>query len=144
MPDWVERGFEEYAKRFPLSCRLELVETPAAKRTKNSVIEQLIEQEGEKLLATIKPGNQVIALEVKGQMWSTEQLAMHLKNWQSDGRNVDLLVGGPDGLSQKCLQKAETKWSLSPLTLPHPLVRILIAEQLYRATSILQNHPYHR
>ncbi len=77
-------------------------------------------------------------------MWSTEQLANHLKNWQAGRRNIDLLIGGPDGLSSACLQKAETKWSLSALTLPHPLVRILVAEQLYRATSILQGHPYHK
>jgi 23S rRNA (pseudouridine1915-N3)-methyltransferase len=144
MPAWVEQGFTDYAKRFPPSCRLELVEIPAPKRTKNSVDKQLIEQEGKKLLEAIKPGNHVIALEIKGQMWSTEQLAVHLKNWQSGRRNIDLLVGGPDGLADSCLQKAETKWSLSPLTLPHPLVRILVAEQLYRAVSILQKHPYHR
>jgi len=144
MPVWVEQGFADYAKRFPPSCHLELVEISASKRTKNSVDKQLIEQEGNKLLTAIKPGNHIIALEIKGQMWSTEQLAAHLKNWQAGRRNIDLLVGGPDGLSDSCLQKAETKWSLSPLTLPHPLVRILIAEQLYRAVSILQKHPYHR
>ncbi len=144
MPSWVEEGYKDYAKRFPSSCQLELVEIPAAKRTKNSVIERLIEEEGDKLLAAIKPGNQVIALDVKGQMWNTEQLAAQIKNWQSGRRNVDLLIGGPDGMSNRCLQKAEMKWSLSPLTLPHPLVRIILAEQLYRANSILQNHPYHR
>lgn len=144
MPSWVEAGFADYLKRFPLSCQFELVEIPAAKRTKNSVIEQMMEEEADRLLAAIKPNTHVIALEVKGKMWSTEELAVNLKNWQGDRRNVDLLVGGPDGLSSRCLQKAETKWSLSNLTLPHPLVRIIIAEQLYRAVSILQNHPYHR
>lgn len=144
MPAWIEQGFLEYAKRFSPACQIELIEIPAAKRTKNSVIERLVEEEGEKLLAAIKPGNHVIALEIKGKMWSTEQLAEQLKNWQSERRNIDLLVGGPDGLSNRCLQKAETKWSLSPLTLPHPLVRVILAEQLYRAVSILQNHPYHR
>ena len=144
MPSWIEEGFVEYAKRFPPSCQLELVEIAAAKRTKNSVSERLIEQESEKLMAAIKPGNHIIALEVKGTMWSTEQLAQQLENWQNGRRNIDLLIGGPDGLSGHCLQKAETKWSLSKLTLPHPLVRIIVAEQLYRAVSILQNHPYHR
>lgn len=144
MPSWIEHGFSDYLKRFPPSCQLELVEIPAAKRTKNSVDEQIIEQEGDKLLAAIKSTHHVIALDVKGKMWSTEELAVQVKNWQGGRRNIDLLVGGPDGLSARCLQKAETKWSLSPLTLPHPLVRIIVAEQLYRAVSILQNHPYHR
>lgn len=144
MPGWVETGFQEYAKRFTGSCSLELCEIPAEKRTKNSDIPRLIEREGEKLLAAIKPGNQVIALDVKGHAWSTEQLATQVKAWQTSGRHIDLLIGGPDGLSLACLQKAELKWSLSPLTLPHPLVRIVLAEQLYRAVSILQNHPYHR
>lgn len=144
LPRWVEEGFQEYVKRFPASCYLELIEIPAEKRSKQSVIQQLVEREGEKLIAALKPGNRVIALEVKGQLWSTEKLAEHLQHWQGEGRNIDMLVGGPDGLSPACLQKAEIKWSLSPLTLPHPLVRILVAEQLYRAVSILQNHPYHR
>jgi 23S rRNA (pseudouridine1915-N3)-methyltransferase len=144
MPAWIEEGFAEYAKRFPPSCQLELIEIPAAKRTQNSTRERLIEQEGEKLLAAIKPHHHIITLEIKGKLWSTEQLAAQLKNWQSGRRNIDLLVGGPDGLSQRCLEKAETRWSLSPLTFPHPLVRVLIAEQLYRALSLLQKHPYHR
>ncbi|MCD6039556.1 MAG: rlmH [Gammaproteobacteria bacterium] len=144
MPNWIKQGFADYAKRFPASCQLELVEIPAEKRTKNSVLKQLIEQEGKKLIAAIKPTNHIIALEIKGQMWNTEQLAVHLKNWQAERRNIDLIIGGPNGLSQSCLQKAETQWSLSPLTLPHPLVRVLVAEQLYRAVSLLQNHPYHR
>jgi len=144
MPAWVDAGYKEYAKRFPPSCQLELVEIPPEKRSKHSDIQRITDREGEKLLSLIKPGSHVIALEVKGQSWSTEQLASHLKNWHQQGRNIDLLIGGPDGLAQSCLQKAETKWSLSPLTLPHPLVRILLAEQLYRALTLLQNHPYHR
>ena len=144
MPDWVNEGYQEYAKRFPPSCTLELCEIPAEKRTKQSDIHRLTEREGEKILTAIKPGNRVIALDVKGQSWSTEHLAKQLDAWHSDGRNIDLLIGGPDGLAESCLKKAEIRWSLSPLTLPHPLVRIVLAEQLYRALSILQNHPYHR
>ena len=144
MPSWVTEGYQEYAKRFPPSCQIELVEIAAEKRTKQSNIPKIMELEGQKLLSTIKPGNRVIALDVKGQSWSTEQLADHLKSWHLDGRNTDLLIGGPDGLSKECLQKAELKWSLSALTLPHPLVRIVLAEQFYRALSIMQNHPYHR
>lgn len=144
MPDWVTSGYHEYAKRFPPTCSLELVEIPAEKRTKQADIQRTTEREGEKLLNAIKPGHRVIALDVKGKMWSTEQLAENLQQWQLESRSIDLLIGGPDGLSEACLKKAETRWSLSPLTLPHPLVRIVLAEQLYRAQTILQGHPYHR
>lgn len=144
MSHWVEAGYQEYAKRFPSSCTLELIEIAAEKRGKNCDTQKLIEREGEKMLSLIKPGNRVIALEVKGQSWSTPQLATHLVTWHQEGRNIDLLIGGADGLSQACLKKAEFLWSLSPLTFPHPLVRILLAEQLYRALTIMQGHPYHR
>lgn len=144
MPSWVSEGYEDYAKRFTAGCSLELCEIPAEKRAKNADISRIIERESDKLLAFIKPNHHVIALDVKGRTFSTDQLAVELKHWQLDGRHVDLLIGGPDGLSKTCLRKAHDKWSLSSLTLPHPLVRILLAEQLYRAVSILQNHPYHR
>lgn len=144
MPSWVNEGFQDYIKRFTSNCSVELCEIPAEKRTKNTDVPRTIEREGEKLLAAIKPNHHVIALDVKGHAWSTEQLAAELKTWQVDGRHVDLLIGGPDGLSKACLNQAHSKWSLSPLTLPHPLVRIILAEQLYRAWSMLQNHPYHR
>jgi len=144
MPDWVENGYQEYAKRLPPGYTLKLHEITPEKRTKQADIKRITEKEGEKILATIKPGNLVVALDVKGQTWSTEKLAEELKIWHGENREVDLLVGGPDGLSSACLQKAQVKWSLSALTLPHPLVRILVAEQIYRAWTILQNHPYHR
>lgn len=144
MPEWVEEGYQEYAKRFLSSCQLELVEIPAEKRTKNSDIKRIMQREGEKLLAAIKPNHYVVVLDVKGKSFSTEKLAEQLQQWQRHGQNIDILIGGPDGLSAEVLQKADWTWSLSPLTLPHPLVRIVVAEQLYRALSILQNHPYHR
>ena len=144
MPSWVTEGYQEYAKRFPPSCTLELCEIPAEKRTKQADIARITQREGEKILAAIKPGNRVIALEVKGRPWSTEQLSSQLQHWHQEGRNIDLLIGGPDGLATDCLKKADLHWSLSPLTLPHPLVRILLAEQLYRALTIMHNHPYHR
>lgn len=144
MPAWVTAGFSEYAKRFSAGCMVDLCEIPAEKRTKNADIPRIIEREGEKLLAAIKPSHYVIALDVKGHTFSTEQLAQQLKNWQAEGRNIDMLIGGPDGLASGCLQRADARWSLSSLTLPHPLVRIILVEQLYRAVSILQNHPYHR
>ena len=144
MPAWVTTGYEDYAKRLPAGYTLKLTEIAPEKRTKQADIKRITEKEGEKILAAIKPGNLVIALDVLGQSWSTGQLAKSLKTWHAENRDVDLLVGGPDGLAQACIQKAQLKWSLSPLTLPHPLVRILLAEQLYRAWSILHNHPYHR
>jgi 23S rRNA (pseudouridine1915-N3)-methyltransferase len=144
MPEWVEQGYQEYAKRLPPGYALKLVEIAPEKRTKHSDINRIIERESEKILATIKPTNRMVALVVEGQAWSTPRLATFLQEWQQDGRDVDLVVGGPDGLSAACLQKAHQQWSLSALTLPHPLVRIVVAEQIYRAWSILQNHPYHR
>lgn len=144
MPSWIHEGFREYAKRFPPSCQIELIEIPAEKRSKQADISRIIEEEGKKILTILKSNHRVIALNIKGQSWSTEQLSNHLKNWHLEGRNTDLLIGGPDGLSNSCLQKAEMQWSLSSLTLPHPLVRIILIEQLYRALSIMQNHPYHR
>jgi len=144
MPDWVTEGYQDYAKRLPSGYALKLVEIAPEKRTKQADIPRITEREGEKILATIKPGNLVIALDVLGQPWSTPQLASALNTWHSENRDVDLLVGGPDGLSSACLQKSQLKWSLSALTLPHPIVRVVVAEQIYRAFSILQNHPYHR
>jgi 23S rRNA (pseudouridine1915-N3)-methyltransferase len=143
-PAWIQEGYEEYTKRLPVSCALELIEIPAEKRGTNADLKRITDREGEKMLALIKPNHRVIALEVQGKLWSTQQLASELKNWQQEGRNVDLLVGGPEGLAPQCVQKAEQKWSLSLLTFPHILVKLIVAEQIYRAWTILQNHPYHR
>jgi 23S rRNA (pseudouridine1915-N3)-methyltransferase len=143
-PSWIQEGYLDYAKRLPPHCTLELVEIPAEKRTSNADLKRIADREGEKMLAQIKPNHLVIALDVKGKAWSTEQLAAELANWMQDGRNVDLLVGGPEGLAPACLEKAEVRWSLSPLTFPHIIVRLIVAEQIYRAYSILQQHPYHR
>lgn len=143
-PSWIQQGYEEYAKRLPASCALDLIEIPAEKRGTNADIKRLTEKEGEKMLAHIKPGDLVIALDVKGKSWSTEALSQQLATWQEKGRDVDFLVGGPEGLAPACLKKAEQSWSLSPLTFPHILVKLIVAEQLYRAWTLLQNHPYHR
>ncbi len=144
MPDWVEQGYAEYAKRMPRECVVEMVELPLAQRTKNTDIAKAMEKEGESMLAMIGKGEQVIVLDVKGKSWSTEQLAENMASWKMSGSNYCLLIGGPDGLAPACLALASAKWSLSALTLPHPLVRILVIEQLYRACTILQNHPYHK
>ncbi len=144
MPAWVYTGTEEYLQRMPPQCQLLVREITAEKRTKNSDLQRIRQLEGEKLLAAIPDGSLVITLDVKGKPWSTEQLATQLDQWMMSGRDVSLLIGGPEGLSSACLQRAELSWSLSPLTFPHPLVRIVVAEQLFRAWSILTNHPYHR
>lgn len=143
-PSWIQKGYEEYAKRLPPSYALELVEIPAEKRSANADLKRICVREGEKMLAQMKVPHHVVALDVAGEQWTSEQLASQLAKWQHDGRNVDLLVGGPEGLAPQCLQKATQKWSLSKLTFPHFLVRLIIAEQIYRAYSILQQHPYHR
>src|SRR5690625_3986910 len=103
-----------------------------------------MEKEADAMLAAIGKGDRVVALEVTGRAWSTEDLAQQLSQWRMSGSNYSLLIGGPDGLAPRCRAAAHLQWSLSPLTLPHPLVRIVVIEQLYRAYSILNNHPYHK
>ena len=144
MPVWVETAYADYASRLPRELRLELTQIPVATRRKNSDIARLKQQEGEHMLKAVSGRDRVIALDERGQGWSSEDLAQRVARWQQDGLDVDPLVGGPDGLADGCLQRAESHWSLSPLTLPHALVRVLLAEQLYRAWSLLANHPYHR
>lgn len=144
MPQWVTEGYNEYAKRMPRECQLLLNEIAPAKRGKTGSASQWMQEEGKRIMTALPENDYVVALEVGGRNWSTEQLAEQLKNWQASGRDVSLLIGGPDGLSRDCLQRADQQWSLSNLTMPHPLVRIVVAEQLYRAWTVLQNHPYHR
>jgi len=144
MPRWVQDGYGEYAKRLPAECALKLVEIAPGKRGKNADIARAMRDEGERMLAAIPKGARVIALEVNGREWATEQLATQLEGWLAGGQDIALLVGGPEGLTGDCRRRADQLWSLSPLTLPHPLVRVLLAEQLYRAWSILRGHPYHR
>lgn len=144
MPAWVDAGVAEYSKRLPREIRLQWRELPLARRGRDSKPEQLREREGEQIIRTVPAGDRVIALDVGGDSWSTEQLAQRLGSWQMSGDNVSLLIGGPDGLSGACLALARQRWSLSALTLPHPLVRVLLAEQLYRAWTITAGHPYHR
>lgn len=144
VPDWVEQGYHEFAKRLPAEYRIKLIEIPVGKRHKNSDIKRLLEREGRQMAAAIPKDSMVIALDVKGQQWNTEQLADRFLSWRQEGHDVTLLVGGPDGLAPDCLARAQYIWSLSRLTLPHALVRIVIAEQLYRVWSIHNEHPYHR
>lgn len=144
MPGWVEQGFAEYAKRMPPESKIRLIEITAGKRGKNSDIKRLTQQEGEKMIAAIPKGAKVVALDVLGQSCSTEDLAQELKGWQASGQDIAILIGGPEGLADDCLKQAQQNISLSKLTLPHPLVRVVLAEQLYRATTIIKGHPYHK
>ncbi len=144
MPGWVDAGVAEYTKRLPAEFALQLSDVPLGRRGKGLDVEQAVRKETEALLARVRPQEHVVALEVSGLRVSTEALAQRLDAIRRDGRNLVLLVGGPDGLGDACLQRADEKWSLSALTLPHPLVRIVVAEQIYRAWTLLNGHPYHR
>ncbi len=144
MPNWVQQGYDEYAKRLPRECDLILKEIPAGKRGKNSDIARIMKDEGEKILSAIPSNCYVVTLDLGGKMWSTPQLSQAITRWQLTGQSVALLVGGADGLAEEVKKRANESWCLSNLTFPHPLVRIVVAEQIYRAWSILQNHPYHR
>jgi len=144
MPRWVQDGYNEYAKRLPPECALDLIEIQAGKRGKNADVARIMRDESQRLLTAVPKGATVVALEVGGRSWSTEELAGKLDTWMGSGQDVALLVGGPDGLTDAARAAAGQLWSLSALTLPHPLVRVVLAEQLYRAWSILRNHPYHR
>jgi len=123
---------------------LELKEIAPGKRGKNADIKRIVEDEGVRLKAAIPKSAHIVVLDVKGQSHNTEQLAQRLDTWMHAGQDICLLVGGPEGLSDTCRALAHEKWSLSSLTFPHPLVRVILAEQLYRAWSVLRNHPYHR
>jgi len=144
MPGWVDTGYREYAKRLPPECSLHLHEIEPGHRSKGASAEVARREEGTRMLAALPKGAQVVALDQRGKTWSTEQLAKMLAGWMADGRDLAMLVGGPEGIADSCCARADLLWSLSPLTFPHPLVRVLLAEQLYRAWSFLKGHPYHR
>ena len=146
MPAWVQTGFAEYTKRMPKECQVILLELPAAKRLKTTNVQKIKQEECQTIQKALAkhPGALVVALDERVKPWSTAGLAGELEQWLGSGQDVMLLIGGPDGLDSACLQAATQKRSLSALTLPHPMVRVLLAEQLYRAWSVLNNHPYHR
>lgn len=144
MPDWVNIAVAEYQKRFPSHIQFSITEIPLNKRGKNADIPRLMAKESELMLAAIGQSDRVIALDVQGKSFSSQQVAEQLRHWIDHNQSMSLLVGGPEGLTASCLQRADQRWSLSDLTLPHPLVRIIVAETLYRAWSIISGHPYHR
>ena len=148
MPDWVEAGFREYARRMPRELPLSLIELKPEPRTASThagrALDRLVGTEGRRISAAIPERSLRIALDERGRAWSTRELAKRLAEWQMEGRDGAFLIGGADGLPEEVKREADAVWSLSALTLPHALVRIILAEQLYRASSILRNHPYHR
>ncbi len=144
MPNWVQIGYQEYAKRLPKSCSLKLVELPMAVRSKTSNIDKYQQEEAKRIKAAITKGAKIIVLDEGGKQVNTIEFSQQLKVWLGSGQDIALIVGGPDGLATSLLQQAQWQWSLSKLTLPHPMVRIMVAEQIYRGWSVLQNHPYHR
>jgi len=144
MPAWVEAGFAEYARRLSHWLPLELVEIAPGERGKGRDAQRAMDEEARRLQAAIPKGAHVVLLDSGGRAHSSEQLAQRLEHWRMQGRDLALLVGGPEGFAAPVREAAQERWSLGPATLPHPLVRIVVAEQLYRAASILANHPYHR
>ncbi|WP_018872235.1 23S rRNA (pseudouridine(1915)-N(3))-methyltransferase RlmH [Thioalkalivibrio sp. ALJ16] len=144
MPDWVAAGFDEYAGRLPRELNLNLQALAGPSGAKSMDTATLLRREGEILLKAIPEGARVILLDERGKGVDTRGVARRLEDWQQDGRDVALVIGGAAGLDDTVRSRAEWAWSLSPLTFPHMLVRVLVAEQLYRAWSLLNNHPYHR
>lgn len=142
-PTWVEDAYRHYAKRLRGALTLELREVPLARR-RGSSGRETIDAEGERLLAALPKGAHVVALHETGTLWTSRDIARRLEDWMALGAPVGLLIGGPDGLAPRCFEAAAEQWSLSPLTLPHGIARIVAAEALYRAWTILQGHPYHR
>ena len=144
LPDWVNEGFREYQKRLRTPLVLELIEIPVATRRAGENPQRAVIREGENMLAALGREDYVVALEVSAKSMTTEQLSAWLAERLREARPLALLIGGPDGLSPACRERANQSWSLSPLTLPHALVRVVLAEQIYRAMSMLAGHPYHR
>lgn len=144
MPGWVNEAVETYRKRLPRDFTLEIEEIAAGQRGKGADTARAVALEAKRIRERLRGDELTVALEVKGRAWSTQRLAQEAEGWRLEGRDVALLVGGPDGLAPELSATAERHWSLSPLTLPHPLVRIIVAEQLYRAWTLMVGHPYHR
>jgi 23S rRNA (pseudouridine1915-N3)-methyltransferase len=144
MPDWIEQGFNEYSKRMPAECRIHLKEIKPVDRSGSRTAETVMAQERVKIEAVIPKNARIIALDERGKDLTTMALAQQLRQWQQDGGDVCFIIGGADGLDAGFKAKADMLIRISSLTLPHGMVRVLLAEQLYRAWSITQNHPYHR
>ena len=143
-PAWVAEGFAEYRKRLSHWLPLDLVEIAPGLRGKGRDTVRATADEGARVLAALPKAAYVVTLDGRGRAWSSEALAERLQHWRNGGHDLAFLVGGPEGHADDVLARADESWSLGPLTLPHMLVRLLVAEQLYRAAALLANHPYHR
>jgi 23S rRNA (pseudouridine1915-N3)-methyltransferase len=143
-PGWVDEAFNTYTSRFPREWGFRMDTISTAKRAKNEPAKRAVEAEGELLLAKLAPDEQLVLLDERGKHLNSKLLADRLSDWQLDGRNLSFIIGGPDGVSPACRERADFTWSLSDLTLPHGLARVLLAESLYRAWSLQAGHPYHR
>ena len=143
-PSWVDDAFGIYTARYPREWKFRLDEIPTVRRNKNDKSRQAMEAEGELILAKLASTEQAVLLDERGKQLTSKSLASKLADWQSDGRDLCLIIGGPDGVSDAVRQRADMLWSLSELTLPHGMARALLAEQLYRAWSLQTGHPYHR
>ncbi len=144
MPAWVNAGFKEYADRLPKQFQLLLHEIPLRKRGKNADMQRIIREEGNLMLAAVPRQTTVIALDCAGSQFTTRKFSKELKKFHQNNQDIAVLMGGPEGLAQKCQEYSKHLWSLSALTFPHPLVRVIFAEQIYRAWSLINKHPYHR
>ena len=144
MPTWVTTGYNEYATRLSKYCKINLIELPLATARKNNNPNVAKKLESDQIIARLNKQDYIIALDLNGKEYPTEKFSEYLNNLSIKTHAVTLLIGGPDGLSDECLSLAKDKIALSQFTLPHPLVRVILVEQLYRAFSLLNNHPYHK
>ena len=144
MPDWINTGYAEFSKRMPPELQINLIEVTPSTRNKSTPIEKNIKEEGEHIQSAIPANSRLIVLDENGKHFSSIDLSKKMEDWLPMGQDIVLVIGGADGIDPMIKQQADERWSLSSFTLPHALVRVVVAEQLYRAWSILKGHPYHR
>ena len=144
MPEWVELAGNDFIKRLPPEIRVNSIMLPLIKRGKNPDIVRIVRDESRKMIAAVPKDSLLVVLDVLGKPVTTMKLSSLLETWLQQGQDISIIIGGPDGVSDELLSKASLKISLSQLTFPHPLVRVILLEQIYRAWSIINNHPYHR
>lgn len=144
MPDWIQQGYAEYHKRLPAELKPQLHEITPVVRNKSTSVTKAKQEEAQRIQRAIPDQAHIVCLDERGMSWDTVQLSQQLQHWSQHTRQLALIIGGADGFAEEFLLRADQTWSLSPLTLPHGLVRVLVMEQLYRSWSLLNGHPYHR
>ncbi len=144
MPDWVDAASNDFIKRLPVEIKINTILLPLIKRGKNPDIPRIIRDESRKILTAVPKNSLLVVLDVLGKAVTTEKFSSLLETWLQQGQDISIVIGGPDGVSAELLANASLKLSLSALTFPHPLVRVILLEQIYRGWSIINNHPYHR